>query len=230
MDNLSFSNLFSIIGENYEFLLQGMSVSLRITAIAIVVGILWGIVLTILRLYAPKPIAWLATGYVNLFRSIPLIMVLMWFYLAIGPSVQQYFGIGNSASIRLIWAIIAFSLFEAAYYSEIIRAGFKSVRRQQMDASMALGMTRLQAIRYVILPQALRNMIPLLLTQAIILFQDTSLVYIMSLNDFFRATDIIGYNNNAKMELILFAGFVYFIICFSLSSIVRTLQKRKRTA
>ena len=95
---------------------------------------------------------------------------------------------------------------------------------------MALGMTRLQAIRYVILPQALRNMIPLLLTQAIILFQDTSLVYIMSLNDFFRATDIIGYNNNAKMELILFAGFVYFIICFSLSSIVRTLQKRKRTA
>lgn len=230
MDNFSLASLFSIIGENYEFLLQGMGVSLRITVIAIVVGILWGIVLAVLRLYAPKPIAWLATGYVNLFRSIPLIMVLMWFYLAIGPTIQQYFGISNTSGVRLIWAIVAFSLFEAAYYSEIIRAGFKSVRSQQMSASLALGMTKAQAIYYVILPQALRNMVPLLLTQAIILFQDTSLVYIMSLNDFFRATDIIGYNNNAKMEMILFAGFVYFIICFSLSSLVRVLQKRKRTA
>lgn len=230
MGNFSLSSLFSIIGENYEFLLQGMSVSLQITAVAIVVGILWGIVLAVARLYGPKPIKWLATGYVNLFRSIPLIMVLMWFYLAIGPTLQQALGLGNSAGVRLIWAIVAFSLFEAAYYSEIIRAGFKSVRSQQMSAALALGMTRAQAIYHVILPQALRNMIPLLLTQGIILFQDTSLVYIMSLNDFFRATDIIGYNNNAKMELILFAGFVYFIICFSLSSLVRTLQKRKRTA
>lgn len=230
MGNFSLSSLFSIIGENYEFLLQGMGVSLQITAVAIVVGILWGIVLAVARLYGPKPIKWLATGYVNLFRSIPLIMVLMWFYLAIGPTLQQALGLGNSAGIRLIWAIVAFSLFEAAYYSEIIRAGFKSVRSQQMSAALALGMTRAQAIYHVILPQALRNMIPLLLTQGIILFQDTSLVYIMSLNDFFRATDIIGYNNNAKMELILFAGFVYFIICFSLSSLVRTLQKRKRTA
>ena len=90
MGSFSFSSLFSIIGENYEFLLQGMGVSLQITAIAIIFGILWGIVLAILRLYAPKPIAWLATGYVNLFRSIPLIMVLMWFYLAIGPSLQQF--------------------------------------------------------------------------------------------------------------------------------------------
>ncbi len=230
MGNFSLSSLFSIIGENYEFLLQGMSVSLQITAVAIVVGILWGIVLAVARLYGPKPIKWLATGYVNFFRSIPLIMVLMWFYLAIGPTLQQALGLGNSAGVRLIWAIVAFSLFEAAYYSEIIRAGFKSVRSQQMSAALALGMTRAQAIYHVILPQALRNMIPLLLTQGIILFQDTSLVYIMSLNDFFRATDIIGYNNNAKMELILFAGFVYFIICFSLSSLVRTLQKRKRTA
>ena len=230
MGNFSLSSLFSIIGENYEFLLQGMGISLQITAVAIVVGILWGIVLAVARLYGPKPIKWLATGYVNFFRSIPLIMVLMWFYLAIGPTLQQALGLGNSAGVRLIWAIVAFSLFEAAYYSEIIRAGFKSVRSQQMSAALALGMTRAQAIYHVILPQALRNMIPLLLTQGIILFQDTSLVYIMSLNDFFRATDIIGYNNNAKMELILFAGFVYFIICFSLSSLVRTLQKRKRTA
>lgn len=227
MGQFSFSSLFAIISENYTFLLEGMGVSLQITAIAIVVGILWGIILAILRLYGPKPIAWLATGYVNLFRSIPLIMVLMWFYLAIGPTLQQYLGLGNSTGVRLFWAIVAFSLFEAAYYSEIIRAGFKSVRRQQMNAALALGMTRGQAIYYVILPQALRNMIPLLLTQGIILFQDTSLVYIMSLNDFFRTTDIIGYNNNAKMEMILFAGFTYFVICFSLSYLVRTLQKRR---
>jgi len=229
MGQFSFSSLFSIIGENYQFLLQGMAVSLQITGIAIVVGILWGIILAILRLYGPKPIAWIATAYVNLFRSIPLIMVLMWFYLAIGPTLQQYLGLGNSTGVRLFWAIVAFSLFEAAYYSEIIRAGFKSVRRQQMSAALALGMSRGAAIYHVILPQALRNMIPLLLTQGIILFQDTSLVYIMSLNDFFRTTDIIGYNNNAKMEMILFAGFTYFVICFSLSYLVRTLQKRRGT-
>ncbi|MDG9730205.1 ABC transporter permease subunit [Ignatzschineria sp. RMDPL8A] len=228
MDLLPFSDLFTLLNENRAFLWQGMAVSLQITVIAIIVGIVWGTILTIIRLYAPKPIALLATGYVNLFRSIPLIMVLMWFYIAIGPSIQHLFGLDNSASVRLIWAIVAFSLFEAAYYSEIIRAGFLSVRKQQMNAALALGMTRLQAIFNVILPQALRNMVPLLLTQAIILFQDTSLVYIMSLNDFFRATDIIGYNNNAKMELILFAGFIYFIICFTLSSGVRYLQTRKK--
>lgn len=230
MGNFSFSNLWLILQENSDFLLQGLGVSLQITVIAILVGMVWGIVLAVLRLYAPRPIAFLATAYVNLFRSIPLIMVLMWFYLAIGPTVQQYLGLGNSSSVRLMWAVIAFSLFEAAYYSEIIRAGFKSVRKQQMSASLALGMNRAQAIYYVILPQALRNMVPLLLTQAIILFQDTSLVYIMSLNDFFRTTDIIGYNNNAKMEMILFAGFTYFIICFTLSRLVHYLQKRRQIA
>ncbi len=230
MGNFSFSSLWQILQENSDFLLQGLGVSLQITLIAILVGMVWGIILAILRLYAPRPIAFLATAYVNLFRSIPLIMVLMWFYLAIGPTVQQYLGLGNSSSVRLMWAIIAFSLFEAAYYSEIIRAGFKSVRKQQMSASLALGMNRAQAIYYVILPQALRNMVPLLLTQAIILFQDTSLVYIMSLNDFFRTTDIIGYNNNAKMEMILFAGFTYFIICFTLSRLVQYLQKRRQIA
>ncbi|WP_051396330.1 ABC transporter permease subunit [Ignatzschineria larvae DSM 13226] len=230
MGNFSFSSLWHILQENSDFLLQGLGVSLQITVIAILVGMVWGIILAVLRLYAPRPIAFLATAYVNLFRSIPLIMVLMWFYLAIGPTVQQYFGLGNSSSVRLMWAVIAFSLFEAAYYSEIIRAGFKSVRKQQMSASLALGMNRAQAIYYVILPQALRNMVPLLLTQAIILFQDTSLVYIMSLNDFFRTTDIIGYNNNAKMEMILFAGFTYFIICFTLSRLVHYLQKRRQIA
>lgn len=230
MGNFSFGSLWHILQENSDFLLQGLGVSLQITIIAILVGMVWGIILAVLRLYAPRPIAFLATAYVNLFRSIPLIMVLMWFYLAIGPTVQQYLGLGNSSSVRLMWAIIAFSLFEAAYYSEIIRAGFKSVRKQQMSASLALGMNRAQAIYYVILPQALRNMIPLLLTQAIILFQDTSLVYIMSLNDFFRTTDIIGYNNNAKMEMILFAGFTYFIICFTLSRLVQYLQKRRQIA
>ncbi len=220
---------FSVLADTYPTLLKGLWVTLQVTAVAVVVGIIWGTILAVMRLFMPKPIAWLAALYVNTFRSIPLIMVLMWFYLIIGPGMQKLFGLdGTNTSFRLILAMVAFSLFEAAYYSEIIRAGISSVKNGQNSAALALGMTRFQSLRYVILPQAFRNMIPLLLTQGIILFQDTSLVYIISLTDFFRATDIIGYNNDYKTEFIIFAGFVYFVICFTVSSGVRYIQSRNK--
>lgn len=234
---------FTALSETYPMLLKGLWVTLQITAIAVIIGIVWGTILAIMRLFMPKPFAWFAALYVNTFRSIPLIMVLLWFYLIIGPNLQEwiesirdhinptvlkYLGLDGDIEYRLLLAIIAFSLFEAAYYSEIIRAGISSVRSGQNSAALALGMTRAQSLRYVILPQAFRNMIPLLLTQGIILFQDTSLVYVITLMDFFRATDIAGYNNDYKTEFIIFAGFIYFIICFTISSGVRYFQSRNK--
>jgi glutamate/aspartate transport system permease protein len=174
-----------------------------------------------------RVLAWFAASYVNLFRSIPLVMVLLWFFLIIPSVLVSLLDIPRSFDTRLVSAMVAFSLFEAAYYSEIIRAGIRSVARGQMGAASALGMTYAQAMRLVILPQAFRNMIPLLLTQGIILFQDTSLVYVSSLPDFFGVSYQVGSRDGRLVELLLFAGAVYFIISFMASLLVKRIQKRK---
>ena len=211
------------------FLWQGMTVTLRITATAIVVGIAWGTVLAVLRLSSSRILGWFAATYVNLFRSIPLIMVLLWFFLIVPTLLEQLFSIPRSSDTRLTSAMVAFALFEAAYYSEIIRAGIQSVSRGQISAALALGMTYGQAMRLVVLPQAFRNMIPLLLTQGVILFQDTSLVYVSALADFFGVASKVGDRDGRIVELLLFAGAVYFVICFIVSSIVKRYQNRLAT-
>lgn len=208
------------------FLAHGMRVSLEITAVAIVVGIVWGTMLAVMRLSSVKPIAWLAAGYVNLFRSVPLVMVLLWFFLIVPQFLQDLFNLGRATDTRLVSAMVGFALFEAAYYSEIIRAGIHSVGQGQIAAAYALGMTRGQALRLVVLPQAFRNMLPLLLTQAIILFQDTSLVYVSALADFFGAAYKVGERDGRIVELLLFAGAVYFVLCYAASRLVRRLQRR----
>jgi len=152
-------------------------------------------------------------------------MVILWFYLIVPQLLRAVFGEGI-ADIRLASALVAFSLFEAAYYSEIARAGIQSVSKGQVSAAYALGLTYGQAMRLVILPQAFRNMVPLLLTQAIILFQDTSLVYVIGLADFFGSSYKVGDRDGRLVELLLFAGLVYFILCYSASWIVKRLQKR----
>lgn len=211
------------------FLWQGMKVTFEITLTAIGVGIAWGTVLAVLRL-SPNPVLWrLAAGYVNVFRSIPLVMVLLWFFLIVPTALERLFNIPRVQDTRLASAMTAFALFEAAYYSEIIRAGIQSVSRGQVRAALALGMTTLQAMRYVILPQAFRNMIPLLLTQAVILFQDTSLVYVSGLADFFGAATKVGDRDGRIVELLLFAGAVYFLLSYTASILVRHLQRRLAT-
>ncbi|MGA8862458.1 MAG: glutamate/aspartate ABC transporter permease GltK [Gallionella sp.] len=209
------------------YLWTGMVITLKITAVAVAVGIVWGTLLALMRMSGFKPIAWLAAGYVNLFRSIPLVMVLLWFFLIVPTLLINLFDIPRSYDTRLVSAMVAFSLFEASYYSEIIRAGIRSVSRGQMGAANALGMNYAQAMRLVILPQAFRNMVPLLLTQGIILFQDTSLVYVSSLADFFGVAYRVGSRDGRLVELLLFAGAVYFIICFLASQLVKHYQKRK---
>lgn len=208
------------------FLLQGLVITAKITITAIVIGILWGTILAMMRLSSIKIVSWLAALYVNAFRSVPLVMVLLWFYLIVPNLVQNVLGISPKTDIRLISAMVAFSLFEAAYYAEIIRAGIQSVSRGQTSASLALGMTKMQTMRLVVLPQAFRAMIPLLLTQGIVLFQDTSLVYVLSLTDFFRTASNIGERDGTQIEMVLFAGAVYFVISFAASMLVNYLKRR----
>ncbi|MFC3394922.1 glutamate/aspartate ABC transporter permease GltK [Brenneria rubrifaciens] len=217
---------WSSISPSLPYLFAGMVVTLKITLTAVIVGIIWGTILAVMRLSTIKPISWFAKIYVNLFRSVPLVMVLLWFYLVVPSLLQNVLGLSPKTDIRLISAMVAFSLFEAAYYSEIIRAGILSVSRGQSSAALALGMTHWQSMKLVILPQAFRAMVPLLLTQGIVLFQDTSLVYVLSLADFFRTASTIGERDGTQVEMILFAGFVYFIISISASMLVSYLKKR----
>lgn len=208
------------------FLWVGMKTTLEITVIAVLFGILWGTFLALMRMSSVKPLSWFAAGYVNLFRSIPLVMVLLWFFLIVPTLLENLFHTPRSSDTRLSSAMVAFALFEAAYYSEIIRAGIQSVPKGQIAAAQALGMSYSQAMILVVLPQAFRNMVPLLLTQGIILFQDTSLVYVSSLADFFGAAYKVGDRDGRLVELLLFAGAVYFVICFSASLLVNRFQKK----
>ena len=217
---------WSSVMPGMPFLLQGLVITGKITVTAIVIGILWGTILAMMRLSSIKIVSWLAALYVNAFRSVPLVMVLLWFYLIVPNLVQNVLGISPKTDIRLISAMVAFSLFEAAYYAEIIRAGIQSVSRGQTSASLALGMTKMQTMRLVVLPQAFRAMIPLLLTQGIVLFQDTSLVYVLSLTDFFRTASNIGERDGTQIEMVLFAGAVYFVISFGASMLVNYLKRR----
>ena len=212
------------------FLWDGMKVSLVITAQAVLVGIVWGTALAMMRLSSVKALSWFAAGYVNLFRAVPLVMVLLWFFLIVPRFIETLLDFPPGTDLRLSSAMMGFALFESAYYSEIIRACIQSVPKGQVSAASALGMTYAQGMRLVVLPQAFRNMVPLLLTQAIILFQDTSLVYVSALADFFGAAYKVGDRDGRLVELLLFAGVVYFVICYSASQLVKRLQKKYHPA
>ena len=212
------------------FLWDGMKISLVITAQAVLVGIVWGTALAMMRLSSVKPLSWFAAGYVNLFRAVPLVMVLLWFFLIVPRFIETLLDFPPGTDLRLSSAMMGFALCESAYYSEIIRAGIQSVPKGQVSAASALGMTYAQGMRLVVLPQAFRNMVPLLLTQAIILFQDTSLVYVSALADFFGAAYKVGDRDGRLVEMLLFAGAVYFVICFSASQLVKRLQKKYHPA
>jgi glutamate/aspartate transport system permease protein len=196
-----------------------MLFSLELTLIATVGGIVLGTVLALMRLSGNKFLATPAIIYVNGMRSIPLVMVILWFFLLIP------FLIGRSIGAELS-ATITFVAFEAAYFSEIMRAGIQSIPRGQVMAGQALGMSYSQNMRLIVLPQAFRNMIPVLLTQTIILFQDTSLVYAIGAYDLLKGFVTAGKIYGRVEEVYILAALVYFVICFSLSALVRRLQSR----
>lgn len=217
MLSLDFSFLTADVVRSY--LLNGLWFSLQLTLVAMVGGIVLGTLLAMMRLSGRRWLATPAAAYVNTMRSIPLVMVILWFFLLIPLMTGQPLGAEASA-------VITFTLFEAAYYSEIMRAGIQSVPRGQVYAGYAVGFTYRQSMQFVILPQAFRNMLPVLLTQTIILFQDTSLVYAIGAYDLFKGFEITGKNFNRPVEAYLLAAAVYFVICFSLSLLLRHLQKK----
>ena len=202
-----------------NFVLKGFFFSIELTIIAMIGGIIVGTLLALMRLSGKKWLEVPAAAYVNTMRSIPLVMVILWFFLLIPLLVGKPMGAELSA-------IITFTLFEAAYYSEIMRAGIQSVSRGQVYAGYAVGMNYRQTMQLVVLPQAFRNMLPVLLTQTIVLFQDTSLVYAIGAYDLLKGFEVAGKSYNRPIETYLVAAVVYFVICFSLSMLVRRLQKK----
>ncbi len=210
---------YTVLKPSLPFIWTGFKFSFTLTLIAMSGGIVIGTLLALARLSSVKPMSTVARMYVDLMRSIPLVMVILWFFLVIPLIIGKPIGAEYSA-------IITFTAFEAAYYSEILRAGIQSVSTGQAMAGYALGMTYGQNMRLVVLPQAFRNMIPVLLTQTIILFQDTSLVYAIGAKDLLKAADIAGKNYNRPVEMYLFSAVIYFALCYTLSTIVKRLHKR----
>jgi len=223
--NLDFAFLsWSVVS---SFVLKGFLFSLQLTLIAMIGGIALGTLIALMRLSGKPWLVMPAAAYVNTLRSIPLVMVILWCFLLIPGgfygAIAGDFGRTHRSEIS---AIVTFTIFEAAYYSEIMRAGIQSVSRGQVNAGYAVGMTYAQCMRLIVLPQAFRNMLPVLLTQTIILFQDTSLVYAIGAYDLLKGFEVAGKNFNRPVETYLVAAVVYFIICFSLSMLVRQLQKK----
>jgi len=214
---------FTAVWKSLPFLFDGLELSFLLTASSMLGGIAFGLLLAVVRLSRLRAAAALAAVYVNGFRAVPLVLVIFWFYflvpLAIGHAVDA-----------LQSALIAFTLFEAAYYSEIIRAGLRSVRPGQWQAAYASGLSYVQVLRLVILPQAFRNMLPLMVSQAVILFQDTSLVYVISLRDFMTSASIVATRDNRMVETYLFAAAVYFVVCASGSQAAAMLNRRRSFA
>ena len=209
---------FDVISRSLPYLWKGFLYTVQLTAIASVGGLFFGTLLALARLSPFKALASFAAGYVNLMRSIPLVLVLFWFFFLMPQVLQLVTGGERPPQIGAErTAIITFIMFEAAYFCEIMRAGIQSIATGQVHSAYALGLTYGQAMRLVILPQAFRNMIPILLTQTIILFQDTSLVYVISATDFTGAASKIAQRDGRLIEMYLFVAVVYFVLCYTLS-------------
>lgn len=202
-----------------NYIQKGLIFSIQLTVIATIGGILVGTILALMRLSVKPWLVLPATAYVNTMRSIPLVMVILWFFLLIPLIIGKPIGVNLSA-------IITFIAFEAAFFSEIVRAGIQSIPKGQVYAGQALGMTYSQNMRLVVLPQAFRNMIPVFMTQTIILFQDTSLVYAIGAYDLLKGFEIAGKNFGRPIETYLLAAVTYFLICFGLSRIVKRIQEK----
>lgn len=221
---------FDDLAVSWPLLWSGFKTTLQIVLAATIGGIALGTILALMRLSPFKPLSWLAKSYVNLFRSIPLLLVLMWFYFAVPFIYTWITGKFIQGDIGFKSAVVAFMLFEAAYFSEIVRAGIQSISKGQSYAAYALGMTYGQNMRLVILPQAFRKMLPLLLQQTIILFQDSTLVVVVGVVDFFSAANVRGQNIAGGMlqYYIVFAGLVYFVISLLATYGVKKLHERLR--
>jgi glutamate/aspartate transport system permease protein len=218
---------FSIIVNALPYLWKGFCYTVELTLFATIGGLFFGTLLALARLSPLMPLQMAASAYVNLMRSIPLVLVIFWFFFLVPLVLQSITGAERPPQVGAErTAIITFILFEAAFFCEIMRAGIQSIPRGQVWSAQALGLTYSQSMRLVILPQAFRNMLPVLLTQTIVLFQDTSLVYVISATDFVGAAAKVAQRDSKLVEMYLFVAIVYFLLCFTLSWGVKRLQRR----
>lgn len=218
---------FDVIQRSWVYLFTtGMAFTLKLTVIAMAGGVLVGTLLAVMRLSSIRIVPAVAATYVNVIRAIPLVLVIFWFYFLV-PYIGAWI-IGSDQPIKVgtfMSSLITFTMFEAAYYCEIMRAGIQSIPRGQVSAGLALGMSNSQTMINIILPQAFRNMVPILLTQSIILFQDVSLVYVLSITDFVGAASKVAQRDGRLVEMYLFVAVVYFLMSFGLSLLVRGREK-----
>ena len=219
---------FDVIQRSLPYLFkEGMTFTITLTLMAMTGGIIFGTLLAMMRLASFAPLSIVAGAYVNLMRSLPLVLVIFWFYFLVPYIGAWIVGASQPIAVGAFWsAVVTFTMFEAAYFCEIMRAGIQSIPRGQVGAGEALGLNYWQTMRYVVLPQAFRNMLPVLLTQTIILFQDTSLVYVISATDFLGAAAKIANRDYRLVEMYTFVALVYFIISYSLSYFVKRMQQR----
>jgi glutamate/aspartate transport system permease protein len=219
---------FDVIRRSLPYLFrEGMTFTVTLMLMAMTGGIIFGTLLAMMRLSRFKVLGLVAGGYVNLMRSIPLVLVIFWFFFLVPYIGAWIIGADQPVAVgAFLSCVITFMMFEAAYYSEIMRAGIQSIPRGQVAAGQALGLNYWQSMGYIVLPQAFRNMLPVLLTQTIILFQDTSLVYVISVTDFLGAAAKIANRDYRLVEMYTFVAVVYFVISFSLSYLVKILQRR----
>lgn len=211
-------------------LMGGLWITFKVLFLAIIGGLTLGTILALMRLSGIRVLAVPAKLYVNFFRSVPLLLVLLWFYFAVPMVYNLVTGTYLTLDTAFTSCVVAFMVFEAAYFSEIVRAGIQSIGKGQVNAAKALGMTYGQTMRFIILPQAFRKMFPLLLQQSIILFQDTTLVFAIGLVDFFRASYVRGDLMGLLTPYILLAGAFYFLVSLTASTAVNHLRKRFRMA
>lgn len=217
----------SSITGSWSYILSGIEYTLELTAITAVGGLILGTLLALCRLSTCRPAAAAAKLYIDFMRAVPLVLVLFWFFLLMPEVLQAILRLDHPVMIGAdMTAIITFVLFEAAYFAEIMRAGIQSISRGQFQAARGLGLSYAQTMRYVILPQAVRNMLPVLLTQTIILFQDTSLVYVISGNDFMGAISKIAQRDGQLVLMYSFAAVCYLVVSLSLSMLIRRVQAR----
>jgi len=212
---------FTVITNNLKFMLGGLALTVQLALMTLIGGLLLGIILAMARLSSRTWIYYPATIYVHFFRGLPLILVIFWIYF-LSPVIT-----GRSLD-EFLAAVISFIVFETAYFAEIIRAGMQSIPRGQAMAAHSSGLTSFQCTRYVILPQALRNMIPALVTQTVVIFQDTSLAYVIGLREFLRRVNLVDAREARSVELYLFAGLVYFIFCSIGSLCSHRLENRRQ--
>lgn len=219
---------FEIILRTAPYLFKvGLAFTLKLTVLSTVGAVILGTLLAMMRLSSSRLVSAVAGGYVNLLRALPLILIIFWFYFLVPYIVGWLTHAGRPIAVGgFTSALITFTLFEAAYFCEIMRAGIQSIPRGQVDAGYALGLNYWRVMRYVVLPQAFRKMTPILLTQMIVLFQDTSLVYVLSLTDFLGAANNVAQRDGRLVEMFVFAAVVYFLISYAASRTVRMLERR----